>query len=304
MSSSRPCPLCRSERTRVVASTEAAAVVAGWNREFGIDVSADLSGASRIERLLCLDCALEFHDPPCPGSPALYTCLQAFPWYYMDEKWEYGEAVRDLHPAARVLEIGCGRGAFLARLKREDQNEIHGLETNAAAAAAAAALGFDVRTLSVEEQVALEPGEYDSVCSFQVLEHVPDPRGFLESCLGLLAPGGRLVLAVPDNDAFPGTAGGLLNAPPHHVTRWSEKTMRTVAGIFSLDVRRIKHESLASYHVEEWITAHANRTRRPGAAPSRLRAVRIRILKALLRFEIVRRRCRGHTLYASFRKRG
>jgi SAM-dependent methyltransferase len=41
------------------------------------------------------------------------------------------------------------------------------------------------------------PQAFDTIFSVHVLEHVADDRGFLEDCLGMLKPGGKLVTLVP-----------------------------------------------------------------------------------------------------------
>jgi 2-polyprenyl-3-methyl-5-hydroxy-6-metoxy-1,4-benzoquinol methylase len=61
-------------------------------------------------------------------------------------------------------------------------------------------------------------GTIDAVIASHVIEHLPDPVGFLRSVELLLAPGGRLVLAVPDMRACfdllrpPTTTGNLVEA--------------------------------------------------------------------------------------------
>lgn len=61
-------------------------------------------------------------------------------------------------------------------------------------------------------------GTIDAILASRVIEHVPDPVGFLQSVEQLLAPGGRLVLAVPDmRSCFdllraPATTGALVEA--------------------------------------------------------------------------------------------
>lgn len=42
------------------------------------------------------------------------------------------------------------------------------------------------------------PGPYQLVCSYGVLEHVPDPLSFLQAIKDHLAPGGKAVISVPD----------------------------------------------------------------------------------------------------------
>ncbi len=44
----------------------------------------------------------------------------------------------------------------------------------------------------------LEPGSFDCITMLAVLEHVPDASGFAREVARLLAPGGRVVVTVPD----------------------------------------------------------------------------------------------------------
>jgi predicted SAM-dependent methyltransferase len=45
----------------------------------------------------------------------------------------------------------------------------------------------------------LVTGPFDAIIASHVIEHVPDPIGFLQGCQPLLGPGGVVVLAVPDH---------------------------------------------------------------------------------------------------------
>lgn len=71
----------------------------------------------------------------------------------------------------------------------------------------------------------------DAVLASHVIEHLPDPVGFLQSVERLLAPGGRLVLAVPDmRSCFdllraPTTTGALLEA---HVLGAGRHSLRSL----------------------------------------------------------------------------
>ena len=46
----------------------------------------------------------------------------------------------------------------------------------------------------------LKEDSFDVIASFEVLEHVPNVSGFLESCWKTLRPGGKLVIEVPNHD--------------------------------------------------------------------------------------------------------
>jgi SAM-dependent methyltransferase len=96
----------------------------------------------------------------------------------------------------RLLEIGCGSGNFLARMKKRGW-DVAGIEASRIAAASAQAAGLAVRSGRLE--CAPDPVErYDLVAGWEVLEHLHDPV----ASLGLLArwtvPRGWLALSVPD----------------------------------------------------------------------------------------------------------
>jgi len=45
------------------------------------------------------------------------------------------------------------------------------------------------------EELVQEPKRFDVVCSMEVIEHVDNPAGFLQSCAELVKPGGHIFLS-------------------------------------------------------------------------------------------------------------
>ncbi|MFI5626322.1 class I SAM-dependent methyltransferase [Nocardioides sp. NPDC051685] len=95
-----------------------------------------------------------------------------------------------------ALEIGCGQGAFGARLAR--CADYLGVEPDFDSFVVAheritAAGGRVLNALSSD----LDPGTYDLVCAFEVLEHIEDDKGALAEWVTHLRSGGHLVLSVP-----------------------------------------------------------------------------------------------------------
>ena len=101
---------------------------------------------------------------------------------------------RELAPA-RVLEVGCGAGDLLAELAARGC-EVVGVDASAAARAEALQRGaaFPGR---VRVEAELPEALFDLVLAFEVLEHLPDERGALESWRARIRPGGHLLLSVP-----------------------------------------------------------------------------------------------------------
>src|ERR671913_548374 len=59
--------------------------------------------------------------------------------------------------------------------------------------------GADLRLVAPDGSLPLGHGEVDLVWCSEVLEHVPDTVGFLTEARRVLAPGGRMLVTVPDH---------------------------------------------------------------------------------------------------------
>jgi 2-polyprenyl-3-methyl-5-hydroxy-6-metoxy-1,4-benzoquinol methylase len=120
---------------------------------------------------------------------------------------------------ARLLDVGCGNGAFLAHMRRLGW-EVHGLEPDPDACAAAAAAGIDV-SIGTLADVTWPEATFQAVTLSSVLEHLPDPRATLQACRRLLAPGGVLHIVTPNTEALGAERFGAhwrgLEAPRHLV---------------------------------------------------------------------------------------
>ena len=98
-----------------------------------------------------------------------------------------------------ALDIGCAAGLVsepLARMGARVTGIDPGAELIAAARthAVASGLAIDYRCAHTEELAAA--GErFDLVLCLEVIEHVPDPRTFLSTCVRLLAPGGLMIVS-------------------------------------------------------------------------------------------------------------
>jgi 2-polyprenyl-6-hydroxyphenyl methylase/3-demethylubiquinone-9 3-methyltransferase len=149
--------------------------------------------------------AADWWDPK--GSSAMLHKLNPVRLAYIrdriDQHWGLDEC--DLRPlkGRKAADVGCGAGLLaepLARLGAEVTGVDAAPENIAAARAHALGQGLaiDYRVGSVE---ALEPGAYDLVTSLEVVEHVSDPRGFVDGLARALKPGGLLILSTPNRTA-------------------------------------------------------------------------------------------------------
>ena len=105
---------------------------------------------------------------------------------------------------ARVLDLGCGSGAvgrFLAARDGAGAGAIDGLTISEDEAALAAPhyRRVEVANLDAVELPALFPAAgYDAIVCADVLEHIIQSPRVLAECRALLAPGGRLLLSIPN----------------------------------------------------------------------------------------------------------
>jgi 2-polyprenyl-3-methyl-5-hydroxy-6-metoxy-1,4-benzoquinol methylase len=100
---------------------------------------------------------------------------------------------RHLPKGARVLDVGCGNGDWVAQAQSVGW-QADGIDPDEEAVAAARQAGLHVTTQSLHQLT----GPYDAITLSHVIEHVPDPRQTLEAVHALLRPGGTIWLATPN----------------------------------------------------------------------------------------------------------
>jgi SAM-dependent methyltransferase len=119
----------------------------------------------------------------------------------LDDAANYRNWILDLarpHLEAPVLEVGAGHGTFTESLV--SFGRVAAVEPGAHAGGVLSnRFADDERvdvTVGLVDDVAPEP-EFGSAIMINVLEHIADDRGALESILTRLQPGGRVVVWVP-----------------------------------------------------------------------------------------------------------
>jgi glycosyltransferase involved in cell wall biosynthesis/SAM-dependent methyltransferase len=100
----------------------------------------------------------------------------------------------------RMLDVGCNYGFGMDLARHLHGWETLGVEPSPAGRRGAAELGLDIRDEYVTDTSELD-GPFDLVLASEVLEHVPDPHGFLRTLARQLAPSGVLVLTTPAAEA-------------------------------------------------------------------------------------------------------
>ena len=194
------CPLCKSEHSRL----------------FG---SRSFRGIAVVNRI-CRDCGLVFQSPRMTGAESAA--------FYADEYRLLNEGSLDptarnmaaqharaesllafagpfVEKVTRHLDIGCSMGILLQYFADKFHCQPGGIEPGEAHRTRACNAGLVVHA-SLEELKKAEAGHFDLISMSHVLEHLPDPVGFLVHLReALLDQQGWLLLEVPNlyaHDSF------------------------------------------------------------------------------------------------------
>jgi len=152
--------------------------------------------------------------------------------------------------SGRIVDIGCGTGAFLSTMKHAGWS-ITGIEPDETARSKAASL-YGVSALPAEEFYNLPAGNFDAITLWHVLEHVHDLHGYISQLKNMLSAGGRLFIAVPNYTAYDAKHYGSFWAAydvPRHLYHFSPQSMRRLLQEHGLAVEKIKPMWFDSFYV-------------------------------------------------------
>ena len=140
-------------------------------------------------------------------------------------------------PGGSLLDIGCGSGAFLARMRSLGWS-VTGVEPDPAAAD----LARRTRGLEVAKELSELPGRrFDAITMHHVIEHLSDPRTVVADLTERLTPGGRLVVVTPNIRSL---GRRLFQShwvhwdPPRHLWIFSTRALATLMRATGLKIER------------------------------------------------------------------
>jgi SAM-dependent methyltransferase len=212
---------------RLVQWVSARLLVDLWRIAFRTDARSSFAEIDRFG-LWESPTGLYFFDPPCEGDHNFYTRF-----YARLENWrlftretvreEFFIAAKRIAAGARVLDVGCGHGAFR---QGAPQADFTGLYPHLTADAAIEG----VRDETLAQHLVRHAASCDAVCCFQVVEHVRDPRALFAEIVQAAKPGGLLCIGVPHvPSALTRIPNFLISAPPHHLTWWTKAALVELA---------------------------------------------------------------------------
>ena len=170
--------------------------------------------------------------------------------------------------------MGAGIGAFLNTMKNKGW-EIRGIEPDKGARQQAKEL-FDLELSSVEMFSQLNPGSFDAITLWHVLEHVHQLHDYIKRLKELLNPGGKIFIAVPNYES---TDSSIYNSwwaaydVPRHLYHFTPKTIQVLVEQHGLKLTGKKPMWFDSFYISLLSSKYKNgKTSWIGAALSGVRS--------------------------------
>jgi SAM-dependent methyltransferase len=176
-----------------------------------------------------------------PGAPRLHGLV--LPLLRALDRRRLALLSEHVPPGARLLDAGAGRGRFVATARAAGYDAL-GIEPSRRGAGAARAIGAPVEQVTIAD-ATIPAASVDAITLWHVLEHLDDPGAGLERLRSWLAPGGVVLIGVPNIAGAQAWIGGErwyhLDVPRHrlHFTPAGLVALLHAHGFAVLDTRHV-----------------------------------------------------------------
>ena len=178
----------------------------------------------------------------------------------------YTDLLDELDPSrqtGRLIDVGCGRGWFLIEAAKRGW-EVTGTEYSDKAVELCEAAGINMfkGPLRVEEH---EPGSFDVVTSFEVMEHINNLHEEVAKFETLLRPGGLFYCTTPNfnsaNRYYQKDKFDIIGYP-EHLCYFTRRTLNRLLGSHGLRKVRLRTTGISFTRIQ---TSKGNKSQRLGA---------------------------------------
>jgi SAM-dependent methyltransferase len=148
----------------------------------------------------------------------------------------------------RLLDVGCATGKFLRQMQAVGWH-VAGIEFDQEAAAKATQITSEI-FVGDPANAPFPQKSFDLVTAFHVIEHLPDPLGALHKMLGWIAPGGLVIVEVPNAAGLGARLFGRYWSGfdfPRHLVHFTPETMRAMVARAGGRIEREVHRSKPRY---------------------------------------------------------
>ncbi len=255
------CPVCGSESTKAVTDTGEVPVFCNQLCK----TKADAVGAPKaIIRLSVCEACGHLYNSLFDASLVNYSPEYENSLHFSQHFQAYATALAaelthryDLR-GKRIVEIGCGRGDFLASLCKGGKNVGFGFDISYPPDEPPATRSISVSpSLYGESQSALMA---DLVCMRHVLEHVSEPTKFMRSVRSTLREGVPIYVEVP-NVLYTLRDGGIWDLVYEHCGYFSKSSLQSVLQLAGFRVTLVRQAFDGQF-----LAAHAVADREGGVA--------------------------------------
>jgi SAM-dependent methyltransferase len=217
------------------AQAAAPSTIAGHCKACGaeLDMTRSRGEKNGYKLLSCSDCETVTVNP-FPTAEELTAYYQAYTGSKMYKPKEAKKIRRSTGRVKRMkkissgktfLDIGCNCG-FTVKAALNEGLDAKGIDIDTAAVQyATETFSLHFNAISVQDYAA-KGHKADMVYTSEVIEHVPDPDGFVKAIADILEPSGVLYLTTPQGNhwSYPQDISNVKTVhPPSHITYFSKK---------------------------------------------------------------------------------
>jgi len=154
-------------------------------------------------------------------------------------------------PQDRILDFGCAGGLFVRHLRATGYRESYGYDPY----------------VDAYSDLSVLNDHYDVIVTWDVIEHVDEPRELLRKLTGLLNPGGLLLVSTPNADRLPLDSPNPLHIPelhqPYHRHILSDRALielgRKEGLTFSSQINRSYIDTLYAFFNTRFLSGYVAR---------------------------------------------
>jgi SAM-dependent methyltransferase len=152
-----------------------------------------------------------------------------------------GATLANLRASSRILDVGCGSGRFLLKLREAGFQNLQGVDLYLEKS-----IEYPGGLRILKGSIGACEGEWDVIMFHHSFEHLRDPLETLKIAVRLLATNGTLVVRIPLVSSYAWEKYGVtwvqLDAPRHFYLH-SRESMGRLAGAAGLRVERVVDDS-------------------------------------------------------------
>lgn len=150
-----------------------------------------------------------------------------------------------LNTSAGILDVGCGRGKLLLRMRLGGVQDCTGVDPFLTETVRYDN-GVTIHKTSLNEFAATSSKKYDLIMFHHSLEHMENPGEMLKNAARLLSSKGSIMVRIPVADCYAWEHYGVNWMPldaPRHLYLLTRKSMQILAGQAGLQIWRTEYDS-------------------------------------------------------------